>query len=170
MLTFIAFLLTIAGCVNWLMIGMLQYDFIAGIFGWQASIFSRIIYILFGAGAIYVVIRIIVGKGSFRIWEKKKSKNDAHTSQKASAVEASEELMPTAPKKNRKWWQFWKKKDKKVTSPSTPPEKIEVNIQNTTPTELIGQLPPDTQGIEQQAKAEQNISQDNLLDEHLTTK
>lgn len=74
MFTFIAFLLTIAGCINWLMIGLLQYDFIAGLFGFQASIFSRLIYILFGVGALYLIIRIIANKGSVKVFERKKKK------------------------------------------------------------------------------------------------
>lgn len=72
MFTLIAFLLTIAGCANWLMIGLLQYDFIAGIFGFQASILSRLIYILFGIGALYLIIRIIANKGSVKVFERKK--------------------------------------------------------------------------------------------------
>ena len=75
MITFIAFLLTMAGCVNWLMIGLLQYDFVAGMFGYQASIFSRLCYILVGIGAGYLLIRIIVNKGSVKIFERKKHKN-----------------------------------------------------------------------------------------------
>lgn len=75
MITFFAFLLTIAGCVNWLMIGLLQYDFIAGLFGFQASIFSRLVYILFGVAALYLIIRVIVNKGTFKIYERKKKKS-----------------------------------------------------------------------------------------------
>lgn len=74
MITFIAFILTILGCINWLLIGLLQYDFIAGLFGFQASIFSRIIYILFGIGAVYLLIRVIVNKGTFKVFERKKKK------------------------------------------------------------------------------------------------
>ena len=46
MLTILAFILTILGCINWLLVGLLQYDFVAGIFGYQASILSRIVYII----------------------------------------------------------------------------------------------------------------------------
>ncbi|MDE6583480.1 MAG: DUF378 domain-containing protein [Clostridia bacterium] len=74
MITFIAFILTILGCLNWLLIGLLQYDFIAGLFGFQASIFSRIVYIIFGIGAVYTVIRTIINKGTFKIYEKRKKK------------------------------------------------------------------------------------------------
>lgn len=76
MITFIAFLLMILGSVNWLSIGLLQYDFIAGLFGFQASIFSRLIYILFGIGAMYFVIRIIANKGDVKVFERKKSKKE----------------------------------------------------------------------------------------------
>ncbi len=74
MITFIAFLLTIIGCINWLLIGMLQYDFIAGFFGFQASIFSRIFYILFGIAALYLLLRVIINKGTFKVFERKKKK------------------------------------------------------------------------------------------------
>ena len=67
-----AFVLTCLGGLNWLMIGALQYDFIAGLFGYQASIFSRMIYILFGIGAIYLTLRIIINKGTFKVYEKRK--------------------------------------------------------------------------------------------------
>ncbi len=154
MISFIAFLLTIAGCVNWLLIGMLQYDFIAGIFGWQGSIFSRIIYIFFGIGAIYVVIRTIVGKGNFKIWEKKKNKQEKIPSY--ANVEAGEEL-PSKPIK-KKWWQFWKKNKKPTT-----PEKIEINVQPLS----------DPTYQTQQTFEKEDLNQDdknNLFDEHLTSK
>ncbi len=91
MLTFIAFLLTIAGCVNWLLIGLLQYDFIAGFFGFQASIFSRLCYIAIGAGCLYLIIRIIVNKGSLKVFERKKKKENV----KLANIEADTEKVPT---------------------------------------------------------------------------
>ena len=74
MFTFIAFLFTIAGSINWLLIGLLQYDYIAGFFGFQAALMSRIFYVLFGIGAVYLVLRVIINKGTFKIWERKKKK------------------------------------------------------------------------------------------------
>lgn len=74
MFTLIAFILTVLGSINWLLIGLLQYDFIAGLFGFQASIFSRLIYILFGFGCIYLIIRVIANKGSVKVYEKRKKK------------------------------------------------------------------------------------------------
>ena len=72
MITFISFILTILGSINWLLIGLLQYDFIAGLFGFQASIFSRIFYILFGMASIYLTLRVIINKGTFKVFERKK--------------------------------------------------------------------------------------------------
>lgn len=101
MITFISFILTILGCINWLLVGLLQYDFIAGLFGFQASIFSRIFYILFGIASVYLVIRAIVNKGTFKVYERKKKKEKAEKqevkNQQAPAyanVEAGKEQTP----------------------------------------------------------------------------
>lgn len=72
MLKIIAFIITIIGGINWLAIGMLQYDFVAGIFGTQANIFSRIIYTLVGVSAIYVTCAIIAHKGRLTAGAKQK--------------------------------------------------------------------------------------------------
>lgn len=63
MVKIIAFILTILGGLNWLTIGMLQYDFVAGMFGTQANIFSRIIYTLIGVSAVYLTCVMIANKG-----------------------------------------------------------------------------------------------------------
>lgn len=95
MITFIAFALAIAGCVNWLLIGLLQYDFVAGIFGYQGSVFSRIIYIIIGAAALYLVVRLFIDKGSIHIWGAKKKrlaqKREEYQNLQTSNVEASKE-------------------------------------------------------------------------------
>lgn len=90
MLTFIAFILTIIGCINWLLIGLLQYDFIAGLFGYQASIFSRLCYIIIGIGCLYLIIRIIINKGSLKVYEKRKKKTSKNEMATAN-VEAGKE-------------------------------------------------------------------------------
>ena len=84
MITIIAFLLTLIGSVNWLMIGLLQYDFVAGIFGYQASILSRIIYIIVGASSAVLVFKMIKGKGTLSIFSKRNKKD------LASKIEKSE--------------------------------------------------------------------------------
>lgn len=67
MLTFLAFLLVILGGIDWLLVGLLQYDYVAGLFGYQASIFSRLIYIIVGAATVFIVIKAIIGKGKLNL-------------------------------------------------------------------------------------------------------
>lgn len=63
MLTFLAFLIVILGGIDWLLVGLLQYDYVAGLFGYQASIFSRLVYIVVGVATVFIVIKAIAGKG-----------------------------------------------------------------------------------------------------------
>ena len=77
MITFISLVLTIVGCLNWLSIGILQFDFVAGIFGSQSSVISRIIYVLVGIAAIMLTVNIIKEKGNLKISFKKKQ-TDMH--------------------------------------------------------------------------------------------
>lgn len=59
----IAFILVIIGCINWLCIGIFQFDFVAGIFGSQAAVVSRIIYILVGLSALYLIYAASANRG-----------------------------------------------------------------------------------------------------------
>ena len=71
MLNIICFVFSAIGCLNWLSIGMLQFDFVAGIFGTQSNIFSRLIYVLIGICIIWLIISAIRNKGlSFSIKKK----------------------------------------------------------------------------------------------------
>ncbi len=70
----VAFILTCLGGLNWLMIGGLQYDFIAGIFGTQANVFSRIIYVIIGIASMYILIITVFGKGRLKLFGYKKKK------------------------------------------------------------------------------------------------
>lgn len=74
MLRLIAFILTCLGGINWLMIGSLQYDFIAGLFGSQANIFSRIIYVIIGVASVYILIVTLFSKGKLKLFGYKKQK------------------------------------------------------------------------------------------------
>ena len=74
MVTLITFLITLFGCINWLAIGMLQYDIVAGFFGTQASMFSRIIYIFVGFSAIYLTFQLIKNKG--RLYFRKRQESE----------------------------------------------------------------------------------------------
>ncbi|MCD7740991.1 MAG: DUF378 domain-containing protein [Ruminococcus sp.] len=55
MLDRIALLLLIIGGINWGLIGIFQFDLVAFIFGGQAAIISRIIYVLVGISAIWCI-------------------------------------------------------------------------------------------------------------------
>ena len=49
----IALTILIIGGLNWLLVGLFQYDLVAGIFGGSNSALSRIIYVLVGISALY---------------------------------------------------------------------------------------------------------------------
>lgn len=63
MVTLISLIIVSVGIANWFTIGALQYDFIAGLFGSQANIFSRIVYVLVGIAGIFLAYSIIKNKG-----------------------------------------------------------------------------------------------------------
>lgn len=67
-----AFILTCLGGLNWLMIGSLQYDFVAGIFGTQANVLSRIIYFIIGICSVYILIITVFSKGRLKLTSYKK--------------------------------------------------------------------------------------------------
>ena len=62
-----AFIFTCLGGINWLTIGALQYDFVAGIFGTQANVFSRIVYFIIGICSVYVSALLVMFKEPFLI-------------------------------------------------------------------------------------------------------
>ena len=51
----IALLLVIVGALNWGLLGLFQFDLVAWIFGGQAALFSRIIYTVIGAAALWCI-------------------------------------------------------------------------------------------------------------------
>ena len=71
MLAFISFILVIIGSLNWFSIGILQYDFVAGIFGSQSNIFSRLIYTIVGIASIVMIVNMVKNKGKFVVSFKK---------------------------------------------------------------------------------------------------
>lgn len=79
MLTLISFILCLIGCLNWFCIGFFQYDFVAGIFGYQANIFSRIIYIIIGLAALWLTFAVIKYKGRLTVKQARKDeKREKH--------------------------------------------------------------------------------------------
>ena len=55
MLDRISLILTIIGGINWLLVGVFQFDLVAWIFGGQAALISRIIYTVIGAAALWCI-------------------------------------------------------------------------------------------------------------------
>lgn len=74
MLSFISFVLVTIGSLNWFSIGILQYDFVAGLFGSQSSIFSRIIYTIVGVASVVMIVNMIKNRGKFVVSFKKATK------------------------------------------------------------------------------------------------
>lgn len=70
-MTIISFLILVMGGMNWMSIGLLQYDFIAGFFGTQASIFSRLVYITIGVATSYILFDMLKNKGKVVLLKKK---------------------------------------------------------------------------------------------------
>ena len=72
MISIISFIIVMFGSMNWLSIGFFQYDLVAGLFGYQGSIFSRLVYIVVGISAIYLIFVIIKNKGKLTVNKLKK--------------------------------------------------------------------------------------------------
>lgn len=56
--TTVALVLVIVGGLNWLLIGLLQFDLVAALFGGQTGPIARIVYVVVGLAAIWVMIRL----------------------------------------------------------------------------------------------------------------
>ena len=72
----ISFIVLILGGLNWLSIGLLQYDFVAGFFGTQASIFSRLVYIVIGVACFIILFNMLKNKGKVILFQRKRRKNN----------------------------------------------------------------------------------------------
>ncbi|WP_029278036.1 DUF378 domain-containing protein [Carnobacterium jeotgali] len=49
----IALALLIVGGLNWLLVGLFEFDLVATLFGGQTSLLSKIVYIIVGLCALY---------------------------------------------------------------------------------------------------------------------
>lgn len=74
MISLISFIIVLVGAFNWMCIGILQYDFIAGLFGSQANLFSRIVYAIVGFAALWLIYATIKQRG--KIFVNGKKEND----------------------------------------------------------------------------------------------
>lgn len=99
MLSLISFILVCIGSINWFCIGILQYDFVAGIFGSQSNIFSRLIYTLVGIASIIVIANFVTNKGRFVVsfkkaneeYEEYKEEKQEEKRRKVLATESAED-------------------------------------------------------------------------------
>jgi len=51
----ISLVLVIVGALNWLLVGLFQFDLVAALFGGQDAVLSRIIYTLVGLAGIWSI-------------------------------------------------------------------------------------------------------------------
>lgn len=62
----ITLLLIIIGGINWLLVGLFEFDLVAAISGGQGAALSRIVYILVGLSALWQIgpwLRVVSGEG-----------------------------------------------------------------------------------------------------------
>lgn len=104
MLTLIAFIILMVGAINWFCIGLLQFDFVAGLFGSQSSIFSRLIYFAVGLSALVVLYNLVRNRGRivFDFKNREETTNDLKVEGKGFQAEAGKEFTEnnTMPNKN----------------------------------------------------------------------
>lgn len=55
-MTWVALILLVVGGLNWLLVGAFDFDLVATLFG-EMSALSRIVYVLVGLSAVYVLVR-----------------------------------------------------------------------------------------------------------------
>ena len=58
----IAFVLLVIGGINWLSIGLFNYDFVMAIFGGAGIWMSRVIFSIVGISALWLICYVIVAK------------------------------------------------------------------------------------------------------------
>ena len=51
----LALVIVIIGALNWLAIGLFQYDLVAALFGGSTSVVSKIIYTIVGLAGLYTI-------------------------------------------------------------------------------------------------------------------
>jgi len=51
----ISLILVIVGALNWLLVGLFQFDFVSWVFGGQTAVLSRIVYALVGIAGLWSI-------------------------------------------------------------------------------------------------------------------
>jgi uncharacterized membrane protein YuzA (DUF378 family) len=60
----LALLLVVVGAVNWGLVGLLQFDLVATLFGGQTAPLSRVVYSLVGVAGVTLLVLRSVGSAS----------------------------------------------------------------------------------------------------------
>lgn len=75
MITFIAIIIAIVGAINWLLIGIFDFNIVAWIFGANLLMASRIIYTIVGLSGLWL-IGYLIKRGGQIIDNERKSTHD----------------------------------------------------------------------------------------------
>ncbi len=59
----LALVLVIIGALNWLLVGLFQFDLVASLFGGQGAALSRIVYTLVGVAGIWSISLLFRERG-----------------------------------------------------------------------------------------------------------
>ena len=51
-------ILVIVGGLNWLLVGVFEFDLVAALFGGQTSVLSRVVYVIVGLAAIWLIFSL----------------------------------------------------------------------------------------------------------------
>ncbi len=63
MLTIISTILTVIGAINWFLVGVAQFDFVAYLFGGAGTIGARIVYVVVGLAGIWLLGVLVANRG-----------------------------------------------------------------------------------------------------------
>lgn len=66
-LNLIASIILAIGGLNWLSVGVFQFDVVASVFGGAGAIISRIIYILVGVSTLFLIYSAIAERGRINL-------------------------------------------------------------------------------------------------------
>jgi hypothetical protein len=62
----VALVLVIIGALNWLLVGLFQWDLVAALFGGVSGVLSRIIYIIVGVAGLYCISLLFTRRSEVR--------------------------------------------------------------------------------------------------------
>ena len=71
----LTFFLVIVGGINWLLVGVANFDLVATVFGGQQATLSRIVYVLVGLSALWQLMPFV---GAMRVGQTHAEANIAH--------------------------------------------------------------------------------------------